>query len=170
MHLDESKLVFDWNRVGSEDSGPPRGRIELNDETLRDGLQSPSVRSPTTEQKLDLLHRMAKLGIDAVDIGLPGAGPHVVESVLELAREIVDQDLPIQPNCAARTVIRDIEPIVEISQRVGTPIAVAAFIGSPPRCWPSARMATAGRGHCPPGDVAFLVNALDALGQPEQVG
>jgi isopropylmalate/homocitrate/citramalate synthase len=131
--LDESQLIYDWNRCGGgPDLHPGRGRVELDDETLRDGLQSPSVRSPAIEDKLEILHMIAELGIEAADIGLPGAGPHVAADVERLTREIADQRLPIAPNCAARTVIADIEPIVEISQRTGIALEVAAFIGSSP--------------------------------------
>jgi len=132
MALSEAELIYDWNRAGEADLRPARGRVELNDETLRDGLQSPSVRTPSIEQKLGILHEMVALGIDALDLGLPGAGPHVVRDVLALAREIADQKLPISPNCAARTVEADIKPIVEISQQAGLPIEAATFIGSSP--------------------------------------
>ncbi len=111
---------------------PSRGRVELDDETLRDGLQSPSVKSPSIEQKIGILHLMEALGIDSADIGLPGAGPHVVETVTRLAQEIVREKLKIRPNCAARTVEADIVPIIEISQKVGIPIEVSCFIGSSP--------------------------------------
>jgi len=131
MHPEESELVYDWNRAGGA-ARPARGRVELDDETLRDGLQSPSVRSPTIEKKLAILHLMEALGVDSADIGLPGAGPHVVAAVERLAREIVDGRLKIRPNCAARTMAADILPIVEISQRVGLSIEVACFIGSSP--------------------------------------
>jgi 2-isopropylmalate synthase len=123
----QSPLIYDWNRVGK--SFAPR-RVMLDDETLRDGLQCPSVRNPPIEQKLQILHLIDALGIDSADIGLPGAGPQVVEDVERLAREIVDQRLRVRPNCAARTVLADIRPIAEISQRVGMAIEVAAFIGS----------------------------------------
>jgi 2-isopropylmalate synthase len=86
MALSEAELIYDWNRAGAGDMKPARGRVELNDETLRDGLQSPSVRTPSIEQKLGILHEMVALGIDALDLGLPGAGPHVVRDVLALAR------------------------------------------------------------------------------------
>ena len=122
-------LIHDWNH--QPDAHRP-SRVLLDDETLRDGLQSPSVRSPSIEQKLKILHLMERLGIDTADIGLPGAGPHVVADVERLAREIRDQQLTIAANCAARTVIADIRPIAEISQRVGIPIECCAFIGSSP--------------------------------------
>jgi 2-isopropylmalate synthase len=125
-------LIYDWNRAAGADLVPARGRVELDDETLRDGLQSPSVKSPAIEDKLRILHMAAGLGIEAADIGLPGAGPHVVRDVERLAREIGEQRLPISPNCAARTVAADIQPIVEIVQRTGVAIEVACFIGSSP--------------------------------------
>ncbi len=122
------RLIFDWNQT----SGAPRPPVMLDDETLRDGLQSPSVRCPSIDEKLRILHLMDRLGIDTADIGLPGAGPHVVRDVERLAREIVEQRLTIQANCAARTMIADIRPIAEVSQRVGLPIECGAFIGSSP--------------------------------------
>jgi 2-isopropylmalate synthase len=121
-------LIYDWNRT---DRKAP-AVVLLDDETLRDGLQSPSVRCPTIDEKLHILHLIDRLGIDSADIGLPGAGPHVVRDVERLAREIADQRLNVKANCAARTVIADIRPIAEVSQRVGLPIECSAFIGSSP--------------------------------------
>ena len=121
-------LIFDWNAVGA----PKPPVVMLDDETLRDGLQSPSVRCPTIEEKLEILHLIDKLGIDTADIGLPGAGPHVVRDVERLAREIADERLNVKANCAARTVVADIRPIAEISQRTGIPIEACTFIGSSP--------------------------------------
>jgi 2-isopropylmalate synthase len=128
---ESSDLIFDWNAQGAAFDWSA-ARVDLNDETLRDGLQSPSVRDPSMDQKIRLLHLMADLGIAAADIGLPGAGPRVREQVLALAREIVKAKLPIAPNCAARTVVADVEPILEVSQKVGIPIEAATFIGSSP--------------------------------------
>src|SRR5437773_892973 len=104
----------------------------LDDETLRDGLQSPSVRTPTIDEKIEILHHMDALGIDTADIGLPGAGPRIARDVERLARAIADSRLKIRANCAARTVVADITPIVEITQRTGIPIECCAFIGSSP--------------------------------------
>lgn len=104
----------------------------LDDETLRDGLQSPSVRTPTIDEKIDILRRMDALGIDTANIGLPGAGPQVAADVERLARAIGELRLKIRPNCAARTVAADIRPIAEISQRTGIAIECCAFIGSSP--------------------------------------
>ncbi|HEX5760107.1 MAG TPA: LeuA family protein [Thermoanaerobaculia bacterium] len=132
MRPAESELIHDWNVAAGPDMRPVRGRVELDDETLRDGLQSPSVRSPSLDHKLRILHKIAELGIESADIGLPGAGPHVVRQVEALAREIVAARLPIAPNCAARTVLADVRPIVEISQRVGIAIEASCFIGSSP--------------------------------------
>ena len=129
--MDERDLIYDWNDHGERWEVPPY-RIQFDDETLRDGLQSPSVLTPTIEQKVELLHLMEKLGIDTADIGLPGAGPHVVRDVTVLAQEIVSSKLKIRANCAARTMVRDIQPVVEVSQKVGLPIEVCTFIGSSP--------------------------------------
>jgi 2-isopropylmalate synthase len=127
----EDELIHDWNRLG--DTFRYHGsRVELNDETLRDGLQSPSVKDPPMAAKVQLLHLMAELGIVAADIGLPGAGPRAVEQVRTLAREIAGNHLPISANCAARTVVKDVEPIARISQEIGIPIEAATFIGSSP--------------------------------------
>jgi len=129
--VNERALIYDWNQRDSAFDWA-RARVDLNDETLRDGLQSPSVQDPPLDVKRRLLHLMADLGIVAADIGLPGAGPRVVEQVRALATEIRDHNLPILPNCAARTVIADVEPIVRIAEDVGIPIEAATFIGSSP--------------------------------------
>ena len=122
-------LIHDWNRAAAP---PPRPSVLLDDETLRDGLQSPSVRCPTIDEKLHILHLIDRLGIDTANIGLPGAGPQVAADVERLAREIADRRLAVAANCAARTVIADIRPIAEISQRAGIPIECCTFIGSSP--------------------------------------
>ena len=129
--MDEPELIYDWNEADERWEKPPF-RVQLDDETLRDGLQSPSVKSPPIEDKLAILHLMSRLGVDTADIGLPGAGPHVVKDVARLAKEIADQRLPIQANCAARTLRQDITPVIEISQQTGIPIEVCTFIGSSP--------------------------------------
>jgi isopropylmalate/homocitrate/citramalate synthase len=128
--MEKSELIYDWNRVDAAEMVPRA--LELNDETLRDGLQSPSVIDPQIDKKIEILHLMDSLGIDAADIGLPGAGPRAVADVTRLAREIADCKLDIRPNCAARTVRGDIEPIIDISQKIGIPIEACTFIGSSP--------------------------------------
>ena len=129
--LKHSHLVYDWNTVSGAESKPPR-QVLLDDESLRDGLQSPSVKDPRSDEKLKILHLMEDLGINLVDIGLPGAGPRAVADVELLAREIATCRLKIKPNCAARTHENDIRPVAEIVQRTGIPIAVACFLGSSP--------------------------------------
>src|SRR5258708_5382934 len=110
----------------------PGRRVLLNDETLRDGLQNPSIQDPTIEEKIEILHLMESLQIDSVNIGLPGAGPRALQHAEALAREIATQRMRIKPNCAARTIEADIRPIAEISQRVGIAIEAATFLGSSP--------------------------------------
>lgn len=129
--MSASELIYDWNKIEPAQAAPNR-RISFDDETLRDGLQSPSVCEPPVEQKLELLHLMNELQIDTADIGLPGAGGTHAAGVERLAREIVEQKLSIRPNCAARTHENDIRPIAEISQRTGIAIEACTFIGSSP--------------------------------------
>jgi 2-isopropylmalate synthase len=104
----------------------------LDDETLRDGLQSPSVVDPPLEVKVEILHLMNRLGIETADVGLPGAGPRQREAVMRLCREIGDHRLRIAANCAARTMVVDIQPIADISHKTGVPIEACVFIGSSP--------------------------------------
>jgi 2-isopropylmalate synthase len=132
MALKHSELIYDWNSVPGAEFLPSTAKVLLNDETLRDGLQSPSIKDPHIEDKIQILHFMEDLQISMADIGLPGAGPRAVADVERLAREIADARLKIKPNCAARTHENDIRPVAEISQRVGIPIAVACFLGSSP--------------------------------------
>src|SRR5258708_31156733 len=129
--MQNSELICDWNTVSGAQL-PPGTRVTLDDETLRDGLQNPSVHDPTIEQKIEILHLMEALGIEAVDIGLPGAGPRAAADTEALAREIVRAKMKIRPNCAARTHENDIRPIAEISQRVGMAIEAATFLGTSP--------------------------------------
>ena len=107
MRIAPHPLIHDWNH----DAAAPRASAMLDDETLRDGLQSPSVRTPSVDERIQILHQMDALGIDTADIGLPGAGPKIAKDVEKLARAIVDSKLRIRANCAARTMVADIRPI-----------------------------------------------------------
>jgi 2-isopropylmalate synthase len=130
--MQEQELIYDWNVAGDAFDYRSIERVELDDETLRDGLQCPSVNDPSIADKIAILHLMAELGIHTANIGLPGAGPRAVEDVTALAREIANARLPIGANCAARTVRADIEPIARISQATGVNIEACTFIGSSP--------------------------------------
>jgi isopropylmalate/homocitrate/citramalate synthase len=129
--MNTSDLIYDWNTNYPPDL-KPAGPVILNDESLRDGLQSPSVRDPAVSEKIEILHLMEALGIDSLDLGLPGAGARAVEAVTALAREIVANKMKIRANCAARTHENDIRPIAEIVQKTGLGIEAATFIGSSP--------------------------------------
>jgi 2-isopropylmalate synthase len=126
-----NEWIHDWNQA-STPLIPPGTRVLLNDETLRDGLQNPSVYDPSIEEKIEILHLMEALGIESLNIGLPGAGPRAVADTEALAREIATNHMKIRPNAAARTIEADIRPIAEISQRVGIAIEAATFLGSSP--------------------------------------
>jgi len=126
---EKQELIYDWNKL---EAPPKPPRLLLDDETLRDGLQSPSVKDPSIADKIQLLHYMDELGIDTADIGLPGAGPRAAADVEALAREIANCKMRIHANCAARTVIGDITPVIEISQKTGVAIEAFCFLGSSP--------------------------------------
>jgi isopropylmalate/homocitrate/citramalate synthase len=128
--VEKSELIYDWEGHGPRHLPRPRARVQLDDETLRDGLQCPSVKDPHLDKKIELIHLMDRLGIDTADIGLPGAGDQAREHILTLAREMTS--LKITPNVACRTVVGDIEPVVDMVQQIGSPIEVCAFIGSSP--------------------------------------
>jgi len=129
--MNREELIHDWNGAAGPEI-PPGGRLMLNDETLRDGLQNPSVHDPSIADKIQILHLMEALGIDTVNIGLPGAGPRAYADTEALAKEIVRARLKIRPNCAARTHKNDIRPIAEIQQKAGISIEAATFLGSSP--------------------------------------
>jgi isopropylmalate/homocitrate/citramalate synthase len=128
---DENDLIHDWSVMGPRRAQWP-GHVMIDDETLRDGLQSPSVTDPPVETKVRILHLMESLGIETADIGLPGAGTRQREAVLRLCREISEQRMRIRPNCAARTLMVDIQPIAEAALLSGVPIEACLFIGSSP--------------------------------------
>ena len=128
----DSSVIFDWNRPEGTQDAPRLPRVELLDETLRDGIQSPSVLDPNINDKIRLLYLMSDLGVHSVNLGLPGAGSRAYMDVLDLVNEIVRSGLDVEPACAARTKVADIEPIVDISEKAGRPIEVMAFVGSSP--------------------------------------
>ncbi len=128
---DENRLMFDWSAHGERTPRWP-SRVMLYDESLRDGLQSPSVVDPPVEKKVEILHLMEALGIDYLDAGLPGAGFRQREAVTRICREIAAKKMRIQATCAARTVMADIQPIAGVVQLTGVPIEAMLFIGSSP--------------------------------------
>src|SRR5205807_921033 len=127
----DGELIHDWNKVGPIEFDTRR-KVTLDDETLRDGLQNPSVIDPSIGEKIEILHLMEALGIEMVNIGLPGAGPRAYADTEALASEIARSQMKIRPNCAARTHENDIRPIVEISQSAGIAIEASTFLGSSP--------------------------------------
>jgi 2-isopropylmalate synthase len=126
-----AELIFDWNEVSRQDTIAPR-RFALVDETLREGLQNPSVSDPSVDQKVAILHLMEALGLEWASIGLPSSGPRAFDDALRLCQEVEKSKMKIQVSAAGRTVPSDITPIIEISERTGLRLEVCAFIGSSP--------------------------------------
>lgn len=133
--MDTSKLIYDWNIIDYEINRNPANHphgVWFDDETLRDGLQSPSARNPTIDEKKELLTYMEKLGIQKVDLGLPGAGPFHREHINSMLSHIIDNDYQIRPGAAVRTLMHDIEPLVEMQEKHGIQIQASAFLGTSP--------------------------------------
>tara|TARA_B100001093_G_scaffold50449_2_gene42918 strand:- start:53 stop:1309 length:1257 start_codon:yes stop_codon:yes gene_type:complete len=133
--MDERSLIYDWNAIDYEINRNPANHpheVWFDDETLRDGLQSPSARNPTIEQKIELLTFMENLGIQKVDLGLPGAGPFHVEHIDAMLSHITENDFKIRPGAAVRTLMHDIEPLVQLQQKHGIPVQASAFLGTSP--------------------------------------
>ena len=133
--MDERSLIYDWNAIDYEINRNPANHpheVWFDDETLRDGLQSPSARNPTIEQKIELLTFMENLGIQKVDLGLPGAGPFHVEHIAAMLTHITENDFKIRPGAAVRTLMNDIEPLVMLQEKHGIPIQASAFLGTSP--------------------------------------
>ncbi len=129
--LNEADVIYDWNDKGAALS-PKMRKVAFVDETLRDGIQCPSVTDPPIEAKHEILRLLDAVGVNFVDVGLPGAGPRAVADVKVLVEQIRDEGLKLKPQCAARTHPNDIQPIIEISEQVGVPIEVMAFLGASP--------------------------------------
>jgi 2-isopropylmalate synthase len=129
--VEASHAIYDWN-VANVSSSLAGRTFTLCDETLRDGLQSPSVTDPSIDEKIELLHLMSSLGIGAITVGLPGAGERAYRDSLALVKEAARAKLSADINCSARTAISDLTPIVEIAQATGQRITAYTFIGSSP--------------------------------------
>ena len=133
--MDERSMIYDWNTIEYEFKRNPDNHphdVWIDDETLRDGLQSPSARNPSIEQKIELLGYMEQLGIQKVDLGLPGAGPYHVEHIDAMLTHITENDYKIRPGAAVRTLMQDIEPLVKLQEKHGIPIQASAFLGTSP--------------------------------------
>lgn len=126
----DQNIVYDWNVEGAQRS--ELRQVELHDETLRDGIQCPSVTDPPIEVKAEVVRKLAALGVHSVNVGLPGAGPRAVADSKTLVELVRDEQLPIRVGCAARTHPNDIEPIIEISEATGVPVEIMTFLGSSP--------------------------------------
>jgi isopropylmalate/homocitrate/citramalate synthase len=129
-HPDIAALIHDWNASGN--APKPAGRVMVTDETLRDGLQSPSAINPSIEQKIELLDLMVDIGIYKADVGLTGASAHQKAHVEALLKHVHDGKLNIKIGSAGRTVVADIEGMVDVMQRVGHPLQADLFLGCSP--------------------------------------
>ena len=68
-------------------SGHKRDRVMVFDTTLRDGEQSPGI-ALNRQEKLEIAHQLARLGVDIIEAGFPITSPGDFESVQAIAREV----------------------------------------------------------------------------------
>ena len=133
--MDEKDLIYDWNIIDYDirrNSSEHPHDLWFDDETLRDGLQSPSANNPTIDQKIELIDYMEKLGIQKVDLGLPGAGPFHIEHIDSMLSHIKENSYEIRPGCAVRTVVSDISPLIDLQAKHDCQIQASAFLGTSP--------------------------------------
>ena len=131
MSQENADLIYDWNEVERRGRLIPKD-VTFLDETLRDGLQNPSVVDPPVEAKIELLHLMHDIGIHCADIGLPGSSQRAFDDVVKMCKAIGSSKLKVKPGVAGRTVVSDVTPMIEVSQRAGMPVEAFLFIGSSP--------------------------------------
>lgn len=129
--MDERALIYDWN-VNGPTVSPAMRRVELHDETIRDGIQCPSVKDPSIDQKLEHLRYLDALGVSSCDLALPGAGQRATEDCQRMVELIRDEELSVRAAAAGRTHPNDIRPILEISERTGVPVEAMMFLGTSP--------------------------------------
>jgi 2-isopropylmalate synthase len=95
---------------GAPDAGggrrDPANRVLIFDTTLRDGEQSPGI-SLNRQEKLEIAHQLARLGVDIIEAGFPITSPGDFESVQAISREVEGPVI-----CAlARAVSQDIDAV-----------------------------------------------------------
>jgi len=114
---------FDWN-------APPTRRrpIDVGDATFCDALQSPSVIDPGQHEKRRLLSLMSELGVRSAALGHPGSGPRQFADALELAREVMRAQMPIDAWCGARASVKDVATVLDVIERSGLDIEVAVSL------------------------------------------
>ncbi len=86
---------------------PQADRVLVFDTTLRDGEQSPGI-SLNRQEKLEIAHQLARLGVDVIEAGFPITSPGDFESVQAIAREVTEPAPPII-TALARTQVADID-------------------------------------------------------------
>jgi len=125
------ELIHDWNLRGPW-AEKTLSKVEIHDETIRDGIQCPSVHDPDLEQKLQIVRLLDQIGVHSSDLALPGAGARALNDCIALVSMIRDEKLKIRPAAAGRTHPADVAAILEVSQRTGTAVEAMLFLGTSP--------------------------------------
>lgn len=119
-------LIHEW---GGYDFG--NRPITVFDTTLRDGLQSAQIRRlPQISEKIAFLTACHEVGIDAIEIGFPIASSSHKQDLIALAKHAKNNKYPMLLSCLSRTIVSDVEAIVDVSQKAGTEMTVNLLVGS----------------------------------------
>lgn len=123
-----SNLLYDWNNHDIQNRVSKK--IEINDETLRDGLQAVSFSSFSLEQMYQFIEDANKLQITTINLGMPGAGDLSFNRVRMLAKYISERKLNIKMNVACLAKIEDVQLVEKIMDEIGQQIEICIFIGA----------------------------------------
>ena len=121
--MKENELIYNWAKHPIGESKAVKHsanqHVDVDDETLRDGLQGTQVEShPTTEGKKIYLDWVSRF-VEHADIGFPGSEEEHQKEIEELIKYAVTRRLDITLSCAARgAALEDVKPIIDISHNL----------------------------------------------------
>ncbi|MFI9422205.1 LeuA family protein [Streptomyces achromogenes] len=120
-------ILFTWN-----ERLPAGTSVEIEDDTLRDGLQASFIRKPTVEEKAELFRMSAGIGARHAVVGFPASSPAEFSDSRRLLSVIRDDGLPLMPWFLGRAVREDLEPMLRLRDHFGADVGAAFFIGTSP--------------------------------------
>jgi 2-isopropylmalate synthase len=125
--LDLTPTPHDWNT-----RWPVQRAVHVVDSTLLDALHAPSGIDADVSAKVGLLYASATLGVQALVLGRPGAGPRHRRDVLTLAHELSRAAMPIDVLAAAHARIEEVSAVMDIRERAGLDIELALTLPASP--------------------------------------
>lgn len=120
--------IHDWDHEGSEKLR--KSCFRLLDTTLRDGRQKPESKQPSVEEQKAIIDFDAKVGVDAIDICMPGVRGKYYREGVECAQYISRNHPNIEIVVLARTIEDDVAATIDFSKDAGVRLSVILFRGS----------------------------------------